>query len=49
VLDNWIATAPLSMNTPHGMSEIMPGHRVSVPVARILNAWRVLSITAPLL
>lgn len=37
-LGNWIATEPLSMNTRVGMIDIMPGHRVSVPVANILNA-----------
>jgi hypothetical protein len=37
-LGNWLATEPLSINTPLGMVDIMPGHRVSVPVANILNA-----------
>ena len=37
-LGNWIATEPLSMNTPVGMLEIMPWHPVSVLVANILNA-----------
>jgi hypothetical protein len=37
-LGNWIATEPLSLNTPVGMIDITPGHRVSVPVANILNA-----------
>ena len=35
---NWIATEQLSMETPLGMLEIMPGHPVSVVVASILNA-----------
>jgi len=35
---NWIATEQLSMETPIGMLEIMPGHPVSVVVANILNA-----------
>ena len=37
-LGNWIATEQLSMETPIGMLEIMPGHPVSVTVADILNA-----------
>ena len=37
VLGTWRATAPLSMNTPHGLIDIMAGHPVSVPVANILN------------
>jgi hypothetical protein len=37
-LGNWIATEALSMNTPVGTVDITPGHRVSVPVANILNA-----------
>ena len=36
-LGNWLATEPLSINTPLGLVDIMPGHRVSVPVANILN------------
>ena len=38
VFGNWIATEQLSMETPIGMLEIMPGHPVSVVVANILNA-----------
>lgn len=38
VFGNWIATEQLSMDTPIGMLEIMPGHPVSVLVANILNA-----------
>jgi hypothetical protein len=37
-LGHWIATTPLSMNSPLGMIDIMPGHRVSVSVARMLDA-----------
>jgi hypothetical protein len=37
-LGNWSATEPLSMDTPVGMVDIAPGHRVSIPVAKILNA-----------
>ena len=38
VLGNWVATEPLSMDTPVGLVDITPGHGVSVPVANILNA-----------
>jgi hypothetical protein len=38
MLGNWIATEELSMYTPLGLLEIMPGHPVSVVVANILNA-----------
>jgi hypothetical protein len=37
-LGHWIATTPLSMNSPLGMIDIMPGHRVSVSVARMLDS-----------
>lgn len=37
-LGNWIATEPVTMDTRSGTIDIMPGHRVSVPVANILNA-----------
>lgn len=37
-LGHWIATTPLSMNSPLGMIDIMPGHRVSVAAARMLDA-----------
>ena len=38
VLGNWVATEPLSKDTPVGLVDITPGHGVSVPVANILNA-----------
>ena len=38
VLGNWIATEPVTMDTRSGTIDIMPGHRVSVPVANILDA-----------
>ena len=37
-LGNWVATEQLSINTPAGILDIMPGHPVSVRVAGILNA-----------
>ena len=37
-LGNWIATEQLSINTPAGILDIMPGHPVSARVAGILNA-----------
>jgi hypothetical protein len=37
-LGNWIATEQLSMETPAGILDIMPGHPVSARVAGILNA-----------
>jgi len=37
-LGNWIATEPVTMDTRSGTIDIMPGHRVSVPVANLLNA-----------
>jgi hypothetical protein len=37
-LGHWIATTPLSLNSPLGMIDIMPGHRVSVAAARMLDA-----------
>jgi hypothetical protein len=36
-LGHWIATTPLAMNSPLGMIDIMPGQRVSVSAAKILN------------
>ena len=37
-LGSWMATEPVTMDTPSGTIDIMPGHRVSMPVADILNA-----------
>jgi len=37
-LGNWIATEPVTMDVRSGTIDIMPGHRVSIPVANILNA-----------
>ena len=37
-LGNWVATEQLSIDTPAGIVDIMPGHPVSVRVAGILNA-----------
>ena len=37
-LGNWIATEPVTMETRSGTIDIMPGHRVSIPVANILGA-----------
>lgn len=37
-LGNWIATEPVTMDTRSGTIHIMPGHRVSIPVANILGA-----------
>jgi hypothetical protein len=37
ILGNWTATEQVSMQTPVGIVNIMPGHPVSVPVAKILN------------
>jgi len=37
-LGNWIATEPVTMDMPDGTIDIASGHRVSVPVAEILDA-----------
>jgi hypothetical protein len=37
ILGNWTATEQVSMEIPVGTVNIMPGHPVSVPVAKVLN------------
>ena len=37
-LGNWIATGPVTMETASGTIDILPGHRVSIPVGNILGA-----------
>jgi hypothetical protein len=36
-LGTWIATEPVTMDTLSGTIDVMPGHRVGIPVANILN------------
>jgi len=38
VLGNWSATEQVSMDSPIGIVDIMPGHPVSVPMANVLNS-----------
>ena len=37
VLGNWRAIEQVSMDSPIGIVDIMPGHPVSVPMANVLN------------
>jgi hypothetical protein len=37
-LGNWIATEPVTMDLPDGTIDIAPRHRISIPVAEILDA-----------
>jgi hypothetical protein len=37
-LGNWIATEPVTMDLPDGTIDVAPGHRVSIPVAEVLDA-----------
>ena len=37
VTGSWIALEPVTVDVPNGTLEVMPGHPVSIDVARLLN------------
>ena len=37
VTGSWIALEPVTVDVPNGTVEVMPGHPVSIDVARLLN------------